>query len=384
MLSTAQKFLNKSYAAAGVNIELGDAASRILYEAAKASWQGRQGKIGEVIVPFDDFSGIRAIDVSNLPPGSLMNINFDSIGTKTEIAERMSDHSSMAFDLFAMVCDDAVVRGGEPVLVGSILEVSSLGTDGANYIEHVKQLAQGYTAAAKAANVAIVNGEVAEVGQRVKGYGPFNYNWGAAVVWFARKDRMLTGREIRADDAIIAFKDPGFRSNGLSLARRILTNLHGKEWHHEKLNGEFLGKQCLTPSVIYCSAVVQMFGGFQQEPQVNLSGIVHVTGGGIPGKLGRVLKPTGLGADLFDLFEPHPLMRYCQEKGTISDEEAYRTWHMGQGMLILSPQPDQVLALAQRSSITAKVVGRVREKPGITIKNKGFFADQNKELAFKS
>src|SRR3989338_7492340 len=156
-----------TYADSGVNIYLGDDVSKILYNAAKQTWSNRKGRLGEVIVPFDDFTGVRAIDVSNLPAGTLMNIGFDGVGTKIELAEGLSDHTTIAYDLFAMVCDDAVVRGAEPVLVGSILDVYSIGKNGNSFIEQIKQLAQGYINAAKEANVAIVNGEVAELGDRV-------------------------------------------------------------------------------------------------------------------------------------------------------------------------------------------------------------------------
>ncbi|MCH7568683.1 MAG: hypothetical protein IIA87_04650, partial [Nanoarchaeota archaeon] len=179
-----------AYAAAGVNVILGETASEIFYNAAKQTWDNRKGRLGEVIVPYDDFSGVRAIDVSNLPKGTLMNIGFDGVGTKMEIAERVGDHRTIAFDLIAMVCDDAVVRGAEPVLVGSILDVNSLGKDDETHIEKIRQLAEGYVKAAKEANVAIINGEIAELGGRVRGHGDFNYNWGAGLVWFANRDRM--------------------------------------------------------------------------------------------------------------------------------------------------------------------------------------------------
>ena len=84
-----------------------------------------------------------------------------------ELAERMNDHRTIAYDLFAMVCDDAVARGAEPVLIGSILDVNSLGKEGETHLEQIRQLAEGYIGAAKAANVVIVNGEVAELGNRV-------------------------------------------------------------------------------------------------------------------------------------------------------------------------------------------------------------------------
>ncbi|MEE9525799.1 MAG: AIR synthase related protein, partial [Candidatus Woesearchaeota archaeon] len=205
------------YKEAGVNIELGDDASKILYNAAKLTFENRKDDIGEVVVPFDDFSGVRAIDVSKLPKGSLMCLGFDGVGTKVEIAQRMDNHKTIAFDLFAMVCDDAIVRGAEPVLIGSVLDINSLNDN----IEKLKQLAEGYVAAAKSANVAVINGELAELGNAVGGFGEFNYNWCSGLVWFAAKDKLFTGKEIQAGDSIVVLKEKGFRSNGLSLVRKI-------------------------------------------------------------------------------------------------------------------------------------------------------------------
>src|SRR3989344_2927798 len=125
--------IQTTYKDSGVNPDLGDDVSKILYNAAKETWDSRKGTLGEVIVPFDDFTGVRAIDVSNLPSGTLMNMGFDGVGTKMEIAERVSNHRTIAYDLFAMVCDDAVVRGAEPVLVGSILDVNSLEHSGKSF-----------------------------------------------------------------------------------------------------------------------------------------------------------------------------------------------------------------------------------------------------------
>ncbi len=365
-----------NYADSGVNIELGDDVSKILYNAAKETWKNREGKFGELIVPFDDFSGVRAIDVSNLTEGTLMNIGFDGVGTKMEVAERINDHSTIAYDLFAMVCDDAVVRGAEPVLIGSILDVNSLGKNGTNYINEIKQLAEGYINAAKDANVVIVNGEVAELGSRVGGFGPFNYNWGASVVWFANKDRLFTGFEVKEGDSIVSFKEKGFRSNGLSLVRKILKDVYGENWHTQEYNNKNIAKLVLEPSKIYCAAVVEMFGGFKGLPLAELHGVAHITGGGVPGKLGRILKPSGFGAILDNLFEPCDLMLLCQEKGNVIDEEAYKTWNMGNGMLIVTSEPDKVVDISKKYDVDARIVGQITSDKTIKIKNKGFFKEK--------
>ena len=368
-----------TYASAGVNLELGDDASKILYNAAKQTWMNRKGRLGEVIVPFDDFSGVRAIDVSGLPAGTLMNISFDGVGTKMELAERVGDHKTIAYDLLAMVCDDAVVRGAEPVLVGSILDVNSLGKDGESNIEIVRQLAVGYINAAHDANVAIVNGEVAELGNRVGGYGPFNYNWGAAVVWFAHKDRMFTGREIKKGDYLVGLREEGFRSNGLSLVRKIMRAHHGEEWHRVpwKTGNKTFGELALVPSRIYSKVVADMTGGYDGEPKSEVHGVVHVTGGGLPGKLERILRPSGLGAEVNSPFEPSEFVRYIQALGNVPDVEAYRTWNMGQGMIIITPYPESVQNVALKHGVESKIIGEVVERHGISIFNNGAFNPAN-------
>ena len=364
-----------TYADSGVNIEIVDDASKILFNASKKTWENRKGLLGEIIIPFEDFSGVRFIDVGNLPKGTVLCMGFDGIGTKMEIAERMNDHSTIAFDLFAMVCDDAVIRGAEPVLIGTVFDVNTLGNKDHSYIKQMKELAEGYINAAKAANVAVINGELAELGDRVNGYGDFNYNWCAGLIWFAKKDRLLTGNEVQVGDYCVGLNEPGFRSNGLSLTRKTFSTAYGENWHNIEFEGKKLGDWVLTPSIIYSACISEMFGGFDREPRVELHGVSHITGGGIPGKLGRILKPSGFGADIDTPFEPSPIIRHCQEKGNIPDDEAYRTWNMGQGMVVITPEPENAIRIAKEFGIEAQIIGKITEEKGIRIKSKGFFSE---------
>ncbi|MCD6353187.1 MAG: hypothetical protein J7M06_03135 [Proteobacteria bacterium] len=370
-----------SYKKAGVDIQLGDEASQILYEAARQTWSNRSGRLGEVITPFDDFTGIRMIDVGNLPTGTFLAMGFDGVGTKVEIAERLAKHDTIAYDLLAMVCDDAVIRGGEPVLAGTVLDVNTLGKEDGSFLDFIRQLAKGYCDAAKEAQVAVINGEVAELGVRVSGSGPFNYNWGAGIVWFARQDRMFTGFEIEAGDKLVALQEKGFRSNGLSLVRQILSSHLGEDWHTQSWKGKNIGDFVLTPSRIYTRAVIDMTGGVEAEPRAKINGLAHITGGGVPGKLGRILKPRKLGASIEDPFSPEDIVLHCQQLGNVSDEEAYRTWNMGQGMVVVTPEPKEVIAIANEHNIEAKIIGRVTSAPGISIVSQGSF-QKNKLLKF--
>tara|TARA_B100001971_G_C18218372_1_gene555418 strand:- start:670 stop:1815 length:1146 start_codon:yes stop_codon:yes gene_type:complete len=374
-----------TYKDAGVDVGLGNDASKILYNASQLTWENRKDQLGKLIVPFDDFSGIRYIKVSDLPEGTVMNMGFDGVGTKMELAERINDHTTIANDLFAMVCDDAIVRGAEPVLIGSILDVNSLRGN----IKQVRQLAEGYVSAAKDAGVAVVNGEIAELPGKINGFGDFNYNWGAGVVWFANEKRLFTGMEIKEGDSLVGLREEGFRSNGLSLVRKIMKENYGEDWHLSNKKGEdglyrTIERAILTPSKIYSKAVVDMFGGWdlKREPKVEVHGIAHITGGGIPEKVGRMLKPSGLGAMIDKPFKLSMIMMYTQILGKVSDKEAYKTWNMGQGMVIASPNPEGVINVAKSHGIKAKTIGVITKDSKIRIKNMGIYSKNQEMLTF--
>jgi phosphoribosylformylglycinamidine cyclo-ligase len=193
---------------------------------------------------------------------------------------------------------------------------------------------------------------------------------------------MFTGVEIQPGDTVVGLHERGVRSNGLSLVRKIFEHVNGSNWHEVKLNGRSLAEIALEPSKIYSKAVAEMFGGFDSEPKAEVHGVAHITGGGIPSKLGRILKPSGLGAELNDLFEPPEIVKYCQEHGEIPDHEAYRTWNMGQGMLIVTAEPEQVMKVAKNNNIKSQEVGKIIQEKEIRITNKGTFADNEPVLKF--
>lgn len=370
-----------TYKKAGVDIDLGDECSQIMYQACKQTWNNRRNKRGEIKTPVDDFSGLRFLELPT-KKSLATGINFDGVGTKIEAAERLSDytgdyscHQNIAFDLLAMVCDDAAVRGAEPVALGSILDVNQLNK------ELIQNLAEGMVKAAEKAGVAVVNGEIAELGDRIGGFGEYRYNWGASVLWMAERDKLLSGKEVKPGDKLVAFKEEGIRSNGLSLARKILEKTFGEDWHRKKQGGTNLAQLVLQPSTIYTKTVLKLLG-YYNEPETDVKAIAHITGGGIPGKLSRALKPSGLGAEIDKPLKPGRILIYCQDWGKVDDKEAYKTWNMGQGMIMITDQPDEVISVAQEDSIQARIIGEVKEEPGITIWSEGYLS-KGKKLEFE-
>lgn len=358
-----------------VNHDFGDDVSNMLYEASKITWENRPGAVHEL---HPSFSGLRVIHKDYIPRDSHLGSGSDGIGTKVEVAERLKDHSTIAHDLFAMACDDAVIRGAAPIAMNTVLDVNKLVDNDVLTKNALQQIGEGYVSAAKAAGVVILNGETAELGDRIGGYGPFNYNWCGTVQWFILDERLLTGHKVEPGDALIGLAETGFRSNGITKVRTAMLENYGPEWHDQvepSLSIRSLGELVIKPSIIYSALVSEMHGGhdLENEPKVSLHGAAHITGGGQPGKIGRMLEPSGHGAYIDNPIEPPAVMRHVQGLIDLSDEEAYQNWHMGPGMVLAVPESEaaEVELLAANRNILAQRIGTVREEPGITIANRG-------------
>ncbi len=364
-------------------IHAGDDASRAFYEAARRTYGNQPGLLREV---FTSFTGLRSTSLGSLGANLEMGLESDGIGTKVEIAERVGRHDTIAFDLLAMMCDDAAVRGAEPVLVNTVFDVNTLGkeTDPQELRDYIRramgELATGYVTAANAANVVISGGEIAVIGDRVGGFGPFNYNWGGTALWLAHRDRQLTGTELRPGHALVGLAEKGFRSNGITNVREAMLERYGDNWHDvvdRSLGGLTLGQLALAPSTIYSGFMSRLTGGYDitREPLARVTGAAHITGGGQPSKLGRMLEPSGLGVVITDPIAPPDIMLKMQGINGYPDREAYGKWHMGPGMVVVTPDPEQVLAAAEANGVAAQEIGVVTEKPGILIRNMGAGSD---------
>lgn len=344
----------------GVDIDLGNLCSQIAYGWAKRTFTNRPPGTGNPLMTQDggfsnimDFQGIK------------IGISSDGIGTKIELAERTGIYDTLGFDLMAMVADDLVANGIETVNLSNILDVDYLDS------EIVDQLMKGLYEAAGHARVTVTGGEIAELGSRISGYGErMHFNWCATGIGILPPgSSIIDGRTIQSGDPILALKSRGFRSNGFSLVRHIMQKYLGAEWHNAPFEGDqSWGKVLLTPSLIYTPLIVSLL-----KEKMDLRGIAHITGGGIPDNLARVLKARKLGSYLDNLFEPLPAMLKIQHMDQISEEQAYRLWNMGNGM-VLVVNPDQkkaILEMITDQGFHAQECGRVINIPEIVIDSKG-------------
>lgn len=351
-----------TYKQAGVDIEAGDAVSKFAYEAAKATFSARSGMIGEPLAKDGGFAGVLDMGDYYLVMGD------DGVGTKMDVALRVNNFDTLGEDLLAMVCDDAICVGAEVVSMTNTIDVNKITP------EQMQGMMQGLKNACLSQRIVIAGGEIAELGDSVK-----DMIWNATAVGIVEKDKMITGEKVAVGDKVIALKSKLFRSNGFTLIRYILKNQFGEDWHlAEFKNGKTWGEEVLTPSKLYHHAVLELTGRYQKKRKVDVHGIAHITGGGISGNLNRVLKANQLGANLTDLWKPQEAMLQLQKFGNVDDREAYKTWNMGNGMMLIVSAEDveQSLEILKNNGVEAKVCGEVTEEPKIRIGNLGLFREE--------
>ncbi|MCF7792400.1 MAG: phosphoribosylformylglycinamidine cyclo-ligase [Candidatus Cloacimonetes bacterium] len=350
-----------NYKKAGVDIKAGDAASKIAYAFAKSTFASRKGMIGEPLVEDGSFAGLIDMGDFYLVQGD------DGVGTKMEIAEKIGKYDTMGFDLLAMVADDAVCLGAETISITNTLDTNKVDA------KIVEELMSGLAKACQQQKIIIPGGEIAEVGKSVNGNV-----WNATAVGILEKDKVITGKDIKVGDKIIALQEKGFRSNGFSLVRYIIENKLGKDAYLQKSPfGISWGEALLEPSTIYSGQLLEILGRFGEERKIKIKGIAHITGGGIPGNFNRILKATGLGAYFDNLIEPSEMVKAIQKMGEVAEDEAYRTWNMGNGMMIVV-SPQDTKKVLEHLQIKSQVVGEIIEEKQIIIESCGAYSQDLK------
>ncbi len=346
-----------NYADSGVNIEAGDAASRAAYQNAKSTFASRKGLIGEPFALEGGFSG--ALDMGDF----LLIQNDDGVGTKLEIGERTGIYDTLGEDLLCMVADDAICVGAETISITNTFDVPKIDA------QAIKTLTTGLAKACQAEKIVIPGGEIAELGKALN-----LMVWNATAVGVVKKDKFITGKGIKAGHTIIGLKGRVIRSNGTSLARKVCESTFGKNWHnHSFTENQTWGEILLTPSKIFHRLLLDtVLGDFKTERPFNIHGIAHITGGGVPGNLPRIL-PDGLGANLDNLHAPHEAVKQLQALGNIDEAECYRTWHCGSAMMLVVEESDAT-AICQAindkdKEVEAQIIGKVTSEPIIILKS---------------
>lgn len=336
--------MSESYKQSGVDIAAGDTASALAAKAAKSTFAGRSGKIGQPVDLPGGFAGV-------LDFGEYYLVQCcDTVGTKIDLCRITGDYSELGFDLLAMVSDDAACLGSEVISLTNTFEIDSIDA------EKIGVMMDSLAQACRDQNIVIAGGEIAEVGSKIQGT-----SWGADAVGIVEKDRVITGEHIQPGDAIIALQETGFRCNGYSLVRKIIREQFG--------NDVGLLRKCQKGSTVYHAAVLDICGRYGEERAANIHGIAHITGGGIPGNIKRILKKKNFGARLTNLFSPTKEMLLLAEEADIPAAELYEVWNSGNGMLLVCPPSDaeKIIGILQKRGVVAQVAGEVTNSHDIQI-----------------
>ncbi|WP_425555895.1 phosphoribosylformylglycinamidine cyclo-ligase [Glycomyces endophyticus] len=344
--TTTQKTI--SYQSAGVDIDAGDRAVDALKPLIKRTVRP------EVVGGIGGFAGLFALDTEKYKK-PLLASSTDGVGTKLVIAQKLDIHDTVGIDLVAMVVDDLVVCGAEPLFLLDYIATGQV------VPEKIADIGAGIADGCRYAGCSLIGGEIAEHPGVMK---PDDYDISATGVGVVEADQLLGPDRVKAGDVAIAMRASGLHSNGFSLVREALFGV-GKldlgtvipEFATADRSQRTLGEELLTPTHIYAKDCLEL------AKECDVHAFAHITGGGLAGNLVRSL-PEGLHISVDrGTWAPNPVFDVVQRTGGIGLEEMERTFNMGVGMVaIVAPdQVDRSLAVLTARHVEAWTIGEVAE-----------------------
>jgi len=311
------------YADAGVDIPRADQAKeRIRRLAARTFTKNVLGGIGS-------FGALYALDVTRWKEPVLVS-SADGVGTKLKVAAAAGVHSTVGADLVNHCVNDILAMGAEPLF---FLDYLAMGRLDPNVIE---QVVEGMSRACHQVGCSLVGGETAELPGV---YAPGDYDLAGFIVGVVERSRVLKTSGVRSGDALLALPSLGLHTNGYSLARKLVFEVAGlaPDTYVAEI-GNKIGAELLLPHRCYWPLLKRIVA------QGWVSGMAHITGGGIPGNLPRVL-PRGMQATVeLGSWPVLPIFTYLARLGQLDREELLRTFNLGVGMILVVP-PKNVRAV---------------------------------------
>jgi len=335
------------YRDAGVDISAADEAKARIKGLARGTFNA------SVLSEIGSFGGMFRPDLARYEDPVLV-ASTDGVGTKIQVAIAAGVHDTVGYDLVAHCVNDILVQGAAPLF---FLDYIALGKMDAGRVEAiVSGVVRGCTEFA----CPLIGGETAEMPGT---YAPEDYDLAGFIVGVVDRNRALTGERVQEGDVLLGLPSSGLHTNGYTLARKVLFDVMGLRVDTRVPDlGATVGEALLAPHRAYLSAL---------EPLVErrkIRAMAHITGGGFPGNVPRVL-PAGLGARIrASAWKVPPLFQMIQKGGSIPDEEMYRTFNMGIGMVLVVAPGDlhDVEHSLERRGETAFVIGSVVAGQGVT------------------
>lgn len=338
------------YKNAGVDIEAGYKSVELMKEHIKKTMRE------EVLTNIGGFSGAFSLDkFKNMEHPTLVS-GTDGVGTKLKLAFIMDKHDTIGIDCVAMCVNDIACAGGEPLFFLDYIAC------GKNYPEKIATIVSGVADGCAQSDAALIGGETAEM----PGFYPEDeYDLAGFAVGIVDQKDLITGKEIKAGDALVGIASSGVHSNGFSLVRKVF------EMTEESLNtyydelGKTLGEALLAPTKIYVKALRSV-----KEAGVTIKGCSHITGGGFYENIPRMLPEGARAVVKKDSYEVPAIFKLMAKKGNIAEEMMYNTYNMGIGMMLAvdSADVDKTIAALKAAGEEAYLVGQVEAgEKGVTL-----------------
>ena len=329
-----------SYRDAGVDIDAGNALVKRISPVAKRTSRP------EVMSGLGGFGAMCRIPSKYRNP--ILVSGTDGVGTKLRLAMEHNRHDHIGVDLVAMCVNDLIVGGAEPLFFLDYYATGKLNVDVA------ARVVEGIGLGCEQAGCALVGGETAEMPGMYEGD---DYDLAGFCVGVVEEEKIIDGKRVQAGDKLIALASSGAHSNGYSLIRRILAQSSADG---VMINGKPLIEALLEPTRIYVKNLLALI------EQIDVRAMAHITGGGLPENLPRVL-PQGTAAFVDTTSWTMPeLFQWLQREGQVEAFEMYRTFNCGVGMVLVIPdaQVDQALALLEACGENAWLLGEIRAAEG--------------------
>ncbi|MBW3657016.1 MAG: phosphoribosylformylglycinamidine cyclo-ligase [Actinobacteria bacterium] len=333
-----------SYADAGVDLDAADRSVELIGEVVKSTHRP------EVLGGIGGFGGLFELDLAKWKRPVLVS-GTDGVGTKVDLARRLGILDTVGIDLVAMVVDDLVVTGAEPLFFNDYVSVGDLEPG------RVADLVRGIAEGCRIAGCALVGGETAEHPGLLDADEFDLAGFGVGAV---EKDAILGPARVREGDVLVGMASSGIHANGYSLVRVVIGGLDLDDDHGL---GRPLGEVLLEPTRIYARDCLSLIEA------VDVHAFCHVTGGGLPGNLPRVL-PDGLGARVDTTSWERPaVFGFLQRSGPVAEDEMWRTFNQGVGMvaIVAGDAADTAVAHLGERGVDAWVMGEVVAGAGVDL-----------------
>lgn len=328
------------YASSGVDIDAGNRAVDLMRDHVKSTWSE------EVLADLGGFGGLFALDTQGYAKPVLI-AGTDGVGTKLKVAFVADRHDTVGIDAVAMCVNDIAVQGAVPLFFLDYIAIHRL------VPEKVAEIVKGISVGCRQAGCALIGGETAEMPGM---YAEGEYDIAGFAVGIADRDKIVDGSGIRPGDQLVGISSSGIHSNGFSLVRKIVFDIHGFEIdRYVPELGCTLADELLRPTKIYVPLISRLLS------KTEILGMAHITGGGITENVARIL-PEGCSALIEKgSWDVPPVFPWLKDLGGIEEKEMYRTFNNGIGLVlsVKANELNRVLQICEEAGEKAYHIGEV-------------------------